>query len=114
MKKIRQLVSDIQWNNQLQRIAVEEGSYRQKGVTGFDMMMYPSSTAYKGQTLVFNESDRIVDQDRNEWKIGTPIAKSGEDLTFPAKLQQLQIQLNLLMEIILFGLWIRQFLYLQY
>jgi flagellar hook-associated protein 3 FlgL len=71
-------------NNQLQRIAVEEGSYRQKGVTGFDMMMYPSSTAYKGQTLVFNESDRIVDQDRNEWKMRTPIAKSGEDLTFPA------------------------------
>ncbi len=71
-------------DNQLQRIAVEEGSYREKGVTGFDMMMYPSSTAYKNSTLVFEQSSRIVDQDKNEWKMRTPIAEAGNDLTFPA------------------------------
>ncbi len=55
-------------DNQLQRVAVEEGSYREKGVTGFDMMMYPSSTAYKNQDLSFKATDRIIDQDGNEWK----------------------------------------------
>ena len=55
-------------NNKLRRVAVEEGSYRERGVTGLDMMMYPSSTAYKGETLTFNEKDRIIDQDGNEWK----------------------------------------------
>lgn len=69
-------------NNQLREVAVEEGSYREKGVTGFDMMMYTSSTANKGGTLVFNQSSRIVDQDRNEWKMTT--ANAGVDLKFPA------------------------------
>lgn len=55
-------------DNQLQRVAVEEGSYREKGVTGFDMMMYPSSTAYKNQDLSFKATDKIIDQDGNEWK----------------------------------------------
>lgn len=59
-------------NNKLRRIAVEEGSYRERGVTGLDMMMYPSSTAYKGETLNFKESDRVIDQDGNEWKLNSP------------------------------------------
>ncbi|QKF68046.1 distal flagellar hook-filament junction protein [Arcobacter venerupis] len=59
-------------NNQLRKVAVEEGSYREKGVTGFDMMMYPSATAYKGENLNFNGSDRILDQDGNEWKLNSP------------------------------------------
>ncbi|MDZ7819095.1 MAG: flagellar hook-associated protein FlgL [Aliarcobacter sp.] len=56
-------------NNILRKVAVEEGSYRERGVTGLDMMMYPSSTAYKGETLSFGEKDRIIDQDGNEWKL---------------------------------------------
>lgn len=59
-------------NNVLRKIAVEEGSYRERGVTGFDAMMYPSSTAYKGETLTFQEKDRIIDQDGNEWKLNYP------------------------------------------
>lgn len=55
-------------DNQLRKVAVEEGSYRERGVNGFDMMMYSSSTAYKGEVLSFKETDRIVDQDGNEWK----------------------------------------------
>lgn len=55
-------------DNQLRRVAVEEGSYRDRGITGFGMMMYASSTAYKGDTLTFKETDRIIDQDGNEWK----------------------------------------------
>lgn len=60
-----------QGNNQLKQVAVEEGSYREQGVNGFDMMMYPSSTAYKGGTLTFKATDRIVDQDGSEWKLNS-------------------------------------------
>jgi flagellar hook-associated protein 3 FlgL len=55
-------------NNKLRRVAVEEGSYRDRGVVGLDIMMYPSSTAYKDETLDFKANDRIIDQDGNEWK----------------------------------------------
>ena len=59
-------------DNQLRKVAVEEGSYREKGITGFDMMMYPSSTAYRGENLSFKSTDRIIDQDGNEWKLNSP------------------------------------------
>ena len=59
-------------DNKLRKIAVEENSYRERGITGFDMMMYSSSTAYKGETLSFSEDDRILDQDGNEWKLNVP------------------------------------------
>lgn len=59
-------------DNQLRKVAVEEGSYRERGITGFDMMMYPSSTAFKGETFNFKEADRIIDQNGNEWKLNSP------------------------------------------
>lgn len=59
-------------NTQLRRVAVEEDSYRERGITGFDMMMYASSTATKGETLTFKETDRIIDQNGNEWKLNAP------------------------------------------
>lgn len=72
-----------QGNNQLRQVAVEEGSYREKGVTGFDMMFYSTDIATKNDsTLTFTESQRIFDQDRNEWKMTT--ANAGVDLKFPA------------------------------
>ncbi len=33
-------------DNKLRRVAVEESSYRDRGVNGFDAMMYSSSVAY--------------------------------------------------------------------
>jgi flagellar hook-associated protein 3 FlgL len=59
-------------NNQLRKVAVGEDSYREKGITGFDMMMYPTATSYKGENLSFKDSDRIIDQDGNEWKLNFP------------------------------------------
>ena len=59
-------------DNQLRKVAVEEGSYRERGITGFDMMMYPSSTATKGGTLTFQSTNRIIDQAGNEWKLNSP------------------------------------------
>ena len=67
-------------DSQLRKVAIEEGSYRERGITGFDMMTYPSSTAYKGETFTFKETDRIIDQGGNEWKMRVPI--SGANLTF--------------------------------
>ena len=60
-------------NSQLRRVAVEEDSYRERGITGFDMMMYASSVATKGETLTFKETDRIIDQNGNEWKLNSPV-----------------------------------------
>lgn len=59
-------------DNKLRKIAVEEGSYRERGITGFEAMTFPSSTAYKGETLTFQERDRILDQEGNEWKLNSP------------------------------------------
>ncbi|MFA6740133.1 MAG: flagellar hook-associated protein FlgL [Arcobacteraceae bacterium] len=59
-------------DSQLKKVAIEEGSYRERGITGFDMMTYPSSTAHKGGTLTFKETDRIIDQGGNEWKLNSP------------------------------------------
>jgi len=60
-------------NNQLRKIAVEEGSYRDKGVNGFDVMMYPVDVATKTDpNLSFKVDDRIVDQDGYEWKLNSP------------------------------------------
>jgi flagellar hook-associated protein 3 FlgL len=59
-------------NNQLRKVAVAEGSYREEGISGVDMMMYPTATAYKGENLNFSASDRIFDQDGSEWKLNSP------------------------------------------
>lgn len=51
-------------------ILTEEGSYRKRGVTGVDLMMYPTSVATKLQpTLEFKEENKIIDQNGEEWKL---------------------------------------------
>lgn len=52
----------------LRKIAVEDGSYRERGVTGFETFMYTSSSALKGETLEFDANERVIDQDGFEWK----------------------------------------------
>lgn len=61
-------------NNKLRKIAVEEGSYRERGVNGFDAMMFSSSVAYQLETFTFNSTDRILDQDGNEWKLESDVS----------------------------------------
>lgn len=73
-------------NNELRKVAVEEGSYRERGLTGFDVMLYSSSEASKGETLTFKSTDRIVDQNGNEW-IKKASVKSGDKVTFSASQQ---------------------------
>ena len=58
-------------DNSLRKVIVDEGSYRQRGINGYDMMMYSSSTASKGETLSFTSEEQIFDENGNEWKIGS-------------------------------------------
>ncbi|AXH11501.1 hypothetical protein [Halarcobacter bivalviorum] len=53
----------------LRKTAVEDGSYREKGVTGFETFLYTASFGLKGETLEFEKTDRIIDQGSFEWKI---------------------------------------------
>jgi len=54
-------------DSKLRNIAVDEGSYRERGVNGFDMMMYPSDSALSNEGLTFSSRDRIIDQSGFEW-----------------------------------------------
>ncbi len=54
-------------DSKLRNIAVDEGSYRERGVNGFDMMMFASDTAYSNDGLEFTSRDRIIDQEGFEW-----------------------------------------------
>lgn len=59
-------------DNQLRKIKVDDNSYRQRGINGYDMMMFTSSVATKDETLTFSAKDQIFDQDGNEWKLNIP------------------------------------------
>lgn len=56
-------------NPNLRTSAVEIDSYRERGVTGFDIMSYNVGTYPSGQELTFNEGERIIDEKGNEWKL---------------------------------------------
>ncbi len=58
-------------DNLLRKVAVEDGSYRQRGVNGYDVMYYPSSTAYKNEELTFSSTDKIFDEDGLSWELNT-------------------------------------------
>jgi flagellar hook-associated protein 3 FlgL len=53
----------------LRKVAVEDGSYRERGITGFETFMYTSSSALKGENLEFDVGERILDQDNYEWQM---------------------------------------------
>jgi len=59
-------------DNKLRKVIVDEGSYRERGINGYDMMMYSSSIATKGETLTFSSEDQIFDEDGYEWKLNLP------------------------------------------
>lgn len=67
-------------NTELRKIAVEDGTYRERGITALDTFFYSSSTAYKNEELTFSDDDRIFDQDGNEWQLsGTDIVQLDDD-----------------------------------
>lgn len=54
-------------DSDLRKIAVDEGSYRERGINGIDAFFYVANSASKGATLTFKDGDRITDQDGKEW-----------------------------------------------
>jgi len=56
-------------NGVLKEIAVAPNDYRDRGVSGVDIMMYSTSEAVKAQTLNFKGDERIYDQEGLEWKM---------------------------------------------
>lgn len=59
-------------NNTLRKVAVEEGSYRERGITGLDAMMFTASVSGPSQVMSFKANDGIIDQDGNTWRLNTP------------------------------------------
>jgi len=55
----------------LREIAVQPGSYRDRGVTAYDVNFYTSSKAYAGDSFTFSEGERIIDEEGFEWKLNT-------------------------------------------
>jgi flagellar hook-associated protein 3 FlgL len=55
----------------LREVAVQPGSYRDRGITGYDVAFYTSSKAYAGESFSFEEGERIIDESGFEWKLNT-------------------------------------------
>jgi len=53
----------------LREIAVQPGSYRDRGVTAYDVAFYNSDSANPGDVLSFEEGESIIDDNGNEWKL---------------------------------------------
>ncbi|MCT7534298.1 flagellar hook-associated protein 3 [Aliarcobacter cryaerophilus] len=54
-------------DSELRKVAVDEGSYRERGINGIDAFFYVADSASKGAPLTFKAGDRITDQDGKEW-----------------------------------------------
>lgn len=64
----------------LRTIAVDPSTYRERGITGFDAIMYTSQTAISGQAMTFEAGERIIDESGLEWHLTK--ALPGDRLTF--------------------------------
>ena len=61
-------------NGFLREVAVQPGSYRDRGVTAYDVSFYNSdsataSTPSNSETLTFSTGERIIDENGHEWKL---------------------------------------------
>jgi flagellin-like hook-associated protein FlgL len=52
----------------LRKIAVQPGSYRERGITAYDVSFYTASKALAGESFTFSDGERIIDDNGNEWK----------------------------------------------
>ena len=56
-------------NPHLRKAAVEVDAYRDRGVTGLDVMHYDVKTVGPEQTMTFEEGEIIIDSEGYEWKL---------------------------------------------
>ncbi len=53
----------------LRKVAIEPNTYRERGITAYDVMMYNSDTGYEGKSLSFSTTERVIDENGLEWKL---------------------------------------------
>jgi flagellar hook-associated protein 3 FlgL len=72
-------------NGFLRKVAVQPGTYRDRGVTAYDVSHYTSSRAVKsqGDDFTFEDRERIVDENGYEWKIIDPATNLVRDPSDP-------------------------------
>lgn len=66
----------------LREVAVQPGSYRDRGITGYDVSFYTASKANAGESFTFEEGETIIDENGFEWKLnvaGTQLQKYDYD-----------------------------------
>jgi len=56
-------------NAHLRNIAVEPNTYRERGVTAHDVLMYSRNTSENGGTIEFTMHETVVDENGNTWKL---------------------------------------------
>jgi flagellar hook-associated protein 3 FlgL len=77
----------------LRKVAVQPGSYRERGITAYDASFYTSSKALKsqGDDFTFQDRERIIDEDGYEWKVidpATNLERDPNDPVVPLVLQK--------------------------
>lgn len=71
-------------NSHLRNISVEPNTYRQRGVTASDVIMYNTDTSAVDGAISFTEHEKVVDENGNSWKLNaakTQLVKYKEDGT---------------------------------
>jgi len=63
----------------LRKVAVQPGSYRDRGVTAYDVSFYTATSANAGEVFTFSDGERIIDENGNEWKLATDPYGDGND-----------------------------------
>jgi len=53
----------------LRKVPVQPGSYRDRGITGYDVAFYNASTARAGESFTFEAGEKIIDDNGHEWKL---------------------------------------------
>lgn len=78
----------------LGQVAVDEGSYRERGINGIDAFFYVSDSASKGATLTFKDGDIITDQDGKEWILNTPTNDTLTKTNWDGSTETLSVTMN--------------------
>ncbi len=63
----------------LRKVAVQPGSYRDRGVTAYDVSFYTATSANAGEVFTFSQGERIIDENGNEWKLAVDPYGDGND-----------------------------------
>ena len=53
----------------LRSVAVQPGSYRDRGITAYDVIFNNATKANADEQFTFSEADRIIDENGHEWKL---------------------------------------------